>query len=117
METIKETIRETMSRPEPIFSPLACDPDLAEIVALFVDEMPGRIHRLHRLLESGEWEELRRAAHQLKGSAGSHGFEPVSLAAGELESALKSGAAEPETRRFVERLADICRSVRADAPD
>lgn len=117
MKTAVPTNHQTASCPAPIYSPLARDPDLAEIVSLYVEEMPERIERLHRLLAAAEWNELRRAAHQLKGSAGSHGFEPVSLAAGELESALRSNAPAMEIRQSVERLVDICRAVRAGVPD
>jgi len=116
METTTQTARNTPARAEPLFSSLAADPDLAEIVALFVDEMPGRIERLHCLLESRQWDGLCRAAHQLKGSAGSHGFEPITLCAAELESAIKSGAPETEIRQAVDRLVELCRSARADAP-
>ncbi len=111
------TARQTTDCAEPIFSPLARDADLAEIVAQYVAEMPARIERLHRLLASGEWEELRRVAHQLKGSAGSHGFGPISLRAGELETALSSGAPKAEIRAAVARLVDICGSARAGVPE
>jgi len=117
METSKPTTDMPISSVEPIYSTLAYDPDLLDIVALYVQEMPGRIERLCQLLEAGRWEELRRTAHQLKGSAGSHGFEPVSLAAADLESLIKDGAPEGEIRQAVERLVGMCRRVRAEGPD
>ena len=68
-------------------SQLAEDPDLAGLVKLFVDELPGRLDALRQSIAAGDWPAVRRAAHQLRGSGGSHGFPQISLPAGELEDA------------------------------
>ena len=59
---------------EPLYSSLGADPDLAELVAMFVDEIAGRVGRMRDCLDAGDTDGLRRAAHQLKGAAGSYGF-------------------------------------------
>ena len=79
---------------EPMYSTLGGDPDLSDLVTLFVEEMPDRVANILDLLEHYEWEELRRAAHQIKGAAGSYGFGAISPCAGKLEFAIRDQ--EPE---------------------
>lgn len=101
---------------EPLYSTLGGDADLGEIVALFVDEMPARVSVISANLADGNWDDLRRAAHQLKGSAGSHGFEPISPAAAKVEDAIRSGGPEEAIRAAVDELLDLCDRVRAGTP-
>ena len=84
-----------------LFSTLAEDPDLAEIVEMFVDEMPERIENILNCFESEDWEGLRRASHQLKGAAGSYGFATITPCAGILEAAVKQTKPEDEIREAV----------------
>jgi len=99
-----------------MYSSLGSDPDLGEIVAMFVDEMPGRVALLSDLLSAGDWEGLRRTAHQLKGSAGSYGFDPISPCAGDVENAVRNDQPEEQIRAAVEALIDMCTRARAGAP-
>ncbi|MDR3197762.1 MAG: Hpt domain-containing protein [Planctomycetaceae bacterium] len=98
----------------PIYSSLASDKDLREILLMYIEEMPDRIVRLERECTARNWSELCIAAHQLKGSAGSHGFAEISLAAAELETALKTKQPEEQIRISVQHLTDLCRRVTAD---
>jgi len=97
----------------PLFSPLAGDPDLCELVQMYVDEMPDRIAVIAQLLAEGNWEELRRAAHQMKGAAGSYGFDAVTPAAGAVEDAIRDGAPEEQIRQAAASLLAVCSRVRA----
>ncbi len=99
-----------------IYSTLGSDPDLGELVELFVDEMPDRVKNLTTLLEQADWEELRRAVHQLKGAAGSYGFDAISPSAAVLEDKIRAGHPEDEIRQAVEELCDMCRSARPGVP-
>jgi len=101
---------------EPLYSSLGDDPDLAEIVELFVDEMPERVSSILRLFDASDWDELRRIAHQLKGAAGSYGFDAISPEAMRLEGVLLRGATEEEIRDAVDDLVDLCRRARAGTP-
>lgn len=50
------------------------EPDvLAEVLKLFMDEVPRRIHRVRQALDAGDATAVQRAAHSLKGSAGNIG--------------------------------------------
>ena len=95
-----------------IHSSLAADQDLAEIVDMFVDEMPQKIDALLARLAQADWQGLERAAHQLKGAAGSYGFEQVTEAAGRLEGAVRRGNSDSEVRSALRELVELCRRVR-----
>lgn len=73
----------------PIYSTLADDPEMAELVEMFVDEAPEKLERLETLLAAEDWDELKRLAHQLKGAAGGYGFAVVTDCAQRLESTLQ----------------------------
>lgn len=99
-----------------LYSSLGGDPDLGEIVELFVEEMPDRVATLLDQLEAADWEGLHRAAHQLKGAAGSYGYAPISDYAAVLEKAVGEGEPEEQIREAVDALADICRRARGGTP-
>ena len=103
--------------PKVLYSTLGGDPDLGEIVELFVDEIPDRVANIQNLLEASDWEELRRAAHQLKGAAGSYGFDPISPSAAAIEDAICQEEPEEQIRQMVEDLCSLCSRVRAGTPD
>jgi len=99
-----------------IYSRLADDPDLREIVDMFAEEMPDRIATLLDQLSKEDWESLRRTAHQLKGAAGSYGFDAVSPCAGKVEAALMNSEPEEQIRASVDALVEMCSRVRGGLP-
>ena len=62
-------------------------------------------------------EALQRAAHQLKGAAGSYGFDQLTPYALHLETLLKHGAEGSEIARALGQLAACCRRVTAAVPN
>lgn len=98
---------------EPLYSRFAADPDMSELANMFVEEMPARIRCLKELLESGDWQELGRFAHQLKGSAGGYGFDQLTPFAAKLEAAIRNGEAEATISADADELGDACGRVRA----
>jgi len=101
---------------EPLYSTLGGDPDLGDLVTLFVEEMSDRVTNIQDLLNRCEWEELRRAAHQIKGAAGSYGFGAISPCAGKLEYAIRDQEPEENIRQAVEDLTAICNRACAGTP-
>ena len=101
---------------EHIYSRLGSDPDLADIVGLFVEELPMRVAALLDHLSKEDWESLQRGAHQIKGAAGSYGFDAISPAAGRVESAVRNGEPEEQIRAAVAELAGLCDRVRCGQP-
>lgn len=101
---------------ESIYSSLGGDPDLGELVDMFVAEMPDRVANLLARLNDHDWDGLRTAAHQLKGAAGSYGFGVISPCAGKLESAIRDSEPEERIHESVAELVDLCRRVRCGVP-
>jgi histidine phosphotransfer protein HptB len=101
---------------EPLYSTLGGDPDLGDLVTLFVDEMAGRVTTIIDLLNQKNWEGLRRMAHQIKGAAGSYGFGPISPCAGKLEFAIRDQESEENIRKAVDELINMCNCARAGTP-
>ena len=99
-----------------LYSSLAGDPDLREIVEMFVDEMPDRLACLLNDLNASNWEGLRRRVHQLKGAAGSYGFEPISQCAAQLDHAIRGGEPEQRVRDALDNLLNLCNRVRRGTP-
>ncbi|NLX98485.1 MAG: Hpt domain-containing protein [Rhodopirellula sp.] len=93
---------------KPLYSTLAGDPDLDEIVTLFVEEMPARVEGILQNLDRRNWEMLRRLAHQLKGSAGGYGFESISKVAARVETAVYQSLPEEVIQNTVEELVELC---------
>lgn len=76
----------------PMVSEFADDPDMAELVVLFVREMPERVRAIQGAWRGRSLGELRVLAHQLRGSCAGYGFPAIGLAAGKIEDTLRSGA-------------------------
>ena len=106
-----------MSQPrgvsEDLVSELSADPDMIELVEMFVQELPGKAEALERSLAEGDWDSLAKLAHQLKGSAGSHGFPSITERAARVEQNSRDGDALQNLSPDVGELADMCRHARA----
>lgn len=106
----------TATDTQPVYSSFGADPELGELVELFVSEMPERIAAVLDRHEQHDWEQLRRLAHQLKGAAGSYGFDQVTPFAAALENSARNQATEEKIRESVEQLVELCRRLRAGTP-
>ena len=105
---------------DPVVSTYSADPDMAELIQLFVGEMGQRIAALETCCRNREFSELKRIAHQLKGASGGYGFPSIGAAAGLLEEGVaRAGSASDAAsmgviRKQVEDLVSMCRRVRAN---
>ena len=97
----------------PLSSPLAIDPTLCEMVAMFVEEMPQRITRMRKSFGAHDWHALRLGLRHLSTAASSHGFDQLVPAAAEVEGKLTRREPTPEVGQALERLFDLCSRVTA----
>ena len=98
----------------PLVSTLAGDPDMAELVQFFVDEIDDRIQTIQTTSEANDITGLRTVAHQLKGAAAGYGFEPISRTAAELERVIddtESLEVNQVIRQQVDELIGLCQRV------
>ncbi len=100
----------------PIYSLFGSDPDLGELVELYVSEMPDRIAAMEHAFVKGDLEALGRAAHQMKGSAGSYGFDALTPYARTVEFAAKNAEPLDAIKNALDELILVCRSVRSGSP-
>lgn len=103
----------TRLRQSPIHSSLASDPELGEMVEQFVAEMPSRAAWMQHHLDAGDWPALQRAAHQMKGAAGSYGFDELTPHALKLEKLLVAGASPEAVIAAFQELTAHCRRLTA----
>lgn len=68
---------------------LAEDPSFLDIVIPFVDGLSDRLLSMEQAIRATDFEALRSAAHQLKGSGGGHGFPDLTTHAAALEQHAK----------------------------
>jgi histidine phosphotransfer protein HptB len=107
---------DTINEIELLFSTLGGDPELATLVEMFVDELPRRVQAMRDCLQAADLDGLQRAAHQLKGAAGSYGFHEITDEAAHLERAVRERRGDQDIAAAVESLAAICSRARAGTP-
>lgn len=75
----------------PVRSQFANEPEMRELVELFVGELPQRTQTLMEAYNTQQWEIVQRISHQLKGASAGYGFPTIGAAAGRVEEVVKSG--------------------------
>jgi PAS domain S-box-containing protein len=85
-----------------IFSSFAQDNDLVNLVEAFIAGLPQQMRVMRNQLAAGLFEELRRAAHQLKGAGGGYGYPTLTDAAASLENAARADDAGMATAALAE---------------
>ncbi|UCE58748.1 MAG: Hpt domain-containing protein [Phycisphaerales bacterium] len=69
---------------------VAEDESFADIVVQFVDGLSRRLDTMEDAIRASDFEALRTAAHQLKGSGGGYGYPILTERAAELEKGAKA---------------------------
>ena len=92
-------------------SAFADDPDMKELVASFVSDLPTSVSRMIDLLRSQDLQELHRVVHQLKGAGGGYGFDRVTSLAAHADQAIKTGGPIDVIRREVDSLIAFIRDI------
>ncbi|MCX5689487.1 MAG: Hpt domain-containing protein [Planctomycetota bacterium] len=91
----------------PVRSQFANEPEMRELVELFVGELPQRTQTLMDAYTAQQWEIVQRISHQLKGASAGYGFPTIGAAAGRVEEVVKSGPISTE-----ETVAQLTESVK-----
>jgi HPt (histidine-containing phosphotransfer) domain-containing protein len=98
-------------QPDPIGSQLLRDdPSFADIVSEFVNGLSGRLTAMEEAIRDADFEALRVAAHQLKGSGGGYGYPVLSEKAAKLEQYAGMQAQEDCVNSFND-LKELCARV------
>lgn len=100
--------------PPQLRSTFADDPDMQELIDLFIGDLSERINLITASAQAADYDRLRTVAHQLKGAAAGYGYAPIGDAARELELTLKLGEPpfdEQTIRKYTDELISICRKA------
>ena len=93
----------------------ASDPAVEALIAAaradFAGTLVYKAVALEALVSCGAWEDARRAAHKLRGSAGVYGFAELGAAAAELDDVLSRVEETPDAAQQAlvrEKLRELC---------
>ena len=92
----------------PIRSALVQDPDFAEIVSAFVEEVPKRVESIRNTFAEQDRKRLCTLVHQLRGACGSYGFHELTPLATTLEFSLRSTVPLEQLLPQVEEFLEAC---------
>jgi HPt (histidine-containing phosphotransfer) domain-containing protein len=104
-----------------IVSDFAGDPEMGELVQLFVSELPQRVEALRSAWAGKQVETLARLAHQLRGASAGYGFPTIGKSAERLELDIRkldrrdAGEALASIAGQFKDLVDLCNRVRSAA--
>ncbi len=103
-----------------IQSDFAGDPDMGELVELFLQELPERMKVSTEAWTAGDLKIVQRVAHQLRGSSAGYGFPSLGLVAGEVEDTIRTPqppltSPTPELEAVYGRFRSIAARVMAGA--
>lgn len=109
------------SNQQPIRSEFADDPEMKELIEIFLQELPARVDTIRKAHVAGDADTLKRMTHQLRGASAGYGFPTLGTAAGAVEDRLRTLASAAQTDpqalakigAEVNQLIDMCRRVAA----
>lgn len=84
--------RNDVSTADQVHSSWQNDPDYADLLPLFVDDLPSMRRTMLEFAKVCDFENVKREAHKLRGTAGGYGYHGLSQLAGELEDTCKTSA-------------------------
>lgn len=103
--------QEPQSSVETLISDFADDPDMAEIIEMFIDGLSDRIESITTAFEDRNFTTVSGIAHQLKGAAGGYGYPSLSELAFEVEQLAKQNADDAQIEEALDLLIGQCRGA------
>ncbi len=94
---------------EPLVSDFADDPDMLEIIEMFVDGLNERIESILTAFADRNYTTVSGIAHQLKGASGGYGYPSLSELAFDVEQFAKQNAADDQIEAALTVLVAECR--------
>ncbi len=86
------------------------DPSFKDLVVEFVDGLSERLQAMEKAIGDGDFEALRVAAHQLKGTGGGYGYPVITEQAAELEKRAEQQVLS-DCEAGLASLAELCERV------
>lgn len=92
----------------PLTSKFADDPDMTDLIEMFVNDLPQQIESLRTSFEQRHFQDLQVIAHQIKGAGGGYGYPSLTNAASSLEDSIKQDARLENVQRALNDLIQLC---------
>lgn len=105
------TLEQTGPTNPPIRSEFASEPEMKELVDLFLSELPQRTQSITDAYKEQKWDTIKRISHQLKGASAGYGFPTIGSAAANVEKLLIQGEIRDE--ESINRLTDSVKELLA----
>lgn len=97
---------------------MAQAPSVEDLLAIarsgFAGRLPAKVEEICALASRGAWQEVRVAAHKLRGSAATYGFPALSVLAAAIEDAVLDAGGAPDPSASA-RIGDALHDARAEA--
>ncbi len=88
--------------------------EFREVVDLFLARLPDIKKNIQRLHQDGNWQEMQRQIHDLKGLGGNMGYPMLTDLATDIEQQLKDGAYD-KLPGLMQQLEKLCRQIMGSA--
>jgi CheY-like chemotaxis protein/HPt (histidine-containing phosphotransfer) domain-containing protein len=94
-----------------IYSSQAENRRISTIIPEFVEGLSGAVQNMIDLLERNDLDALKKIVHQLRGTSGGYGFEPITDPATKAEDSIKAGKAPEEIAVEINSLIEVIRRI------
>jgi PAS domain S-box-containing protein len=89
----------------------AGNPRIQKIIPEFVDGLPGEVRKMIDLLDRNDLPALQKIVHQLRGSSGGYGFDPIGALASNAEESIKANKAVEAITAEINSLIEMIRRI------
>jgi len=98
-----------------VYSTLSHDPQLQELLTIYVRELHRRVETLESHVAESDWESVERVARQVKNSAKTYGYREVGRLAARLEATCQDEFSIQDVEDALIAFSELCDRVRAYA--
>ncbi len=105
----KATLLEAINRAVPIAIPVSIESWLKPVVGGYLEKRRGDVAKLREALEHGDYATIRTLGHQMAGTGGGYGFDPIT----DIGSALEDSAIAIDADRIRTSIEDLDRYLNA----
>lgn len=102
---------------EPLKSIYADDAAVADILPLFIANIPKYLENLTKHIASGDWAMAARVCHDLKGTAGGYGYPDIGAVAKQLEAEVKGARSLDNLERHLSEAKLLCKRAQLALPE
>jgi HPt (histidine-containing phosphotransfer) domain-containing protein len=104
------------SQNQPLISVYANDAAVADILPLFISNVPKYLENLTNHIRSGDWAMAARVCHDLKGTAGGYGYPDIGAVAKALEAEVKGARSLENLERYLTEARILCKRAQLGLP-